>query len=350
MMKKIKNFSALMLVCCMTYAAAHGRGREPMNDQTTTTRATELQPSAELQRLVDATARTVIERRKDRGFKDENLSITLVDLTNQSGTRGGFASASFRPDASVYPASVVKMFYLVAAHRQMQDGELKDTPELRRALKDMIVDSSNDATHYVLDALTGTSSGVELPEAEMPAWGYKRNRVNRYFAALGYGNINVNQKTYCEDIYGRDRIFRGAKGENRNRLTTVATARLLAEIATGRAINPARSREMMELLKRDPYAAGGAADDQSHDFTARALKDSPRGAAIPGVRLWSKAGWISSARHDAAYMELPNGKRFVLVTFTINPAGDHDIIPDVAREVLAYFTRGATRATSATAR
>ena len=42
--------------------------------------------------------------------------------------------------------------------------------------------------------------------------------------------------------------------------------------------------------------------DQSRDFTSIALK--------PGTKLWSKAGWTSTVRHDAAYMELPDGRKF----------------------------------------
>jgi beta-lactamase class A len=305
-------------------------------------RAINLQPSADLQKLVTRAARTVLDEWKERGLKDENLAITLIDLSDEQSK---FPTANFRGGEPVYPASVVKMFYLAAAHRQLQDGELEDTPELRRALRDMIVDSSNDATHYILDLLTKTSSGVELPEAEIKDWSFKRNRVNRYFTALGYQGINVNQKTYCEDIYGRDRVFRGANGENRNRLTTDATARLLAEIATLRHVNPARSREMMELLKRDPYLTGGDMDDQARGFTGRALNGAAPnslngGAGLPGVRLWSKAGWTSTTRHDAAYLELPNNRKFILVTYTTNHANEKDIIPTVAREVLSHFTQG----------
>ena len=305
-------------------------------------RAVNLQPSDELQKLITRTAHTVLDEWKERGLKDENLAITLIDLSDE---RAAFPTASFRGGEGIYPASVVKMFYLAATHRQLEDGELRDTPELRRALRDMIVDSSNDATHYILDALTKTSSGVELPESEIKDWADKRNRVNRYFSALGYTKINVNQKTYCEDVYGRDRIFRGANGENRNRLTTEATARLLAEIVMLRHVNAARSREMMELLKRDPYRTSGDADDQSRGFTGRALSGEAAnslngGAGLPGVRLWSKAGWTSTTRHDAAYLELPNGRRFVLVTYTTNHANEKDIIPTVAREIIGYFTQG----------
>ncbi|HKP72946.1 MAG TPA: serine hydrolase, partial [Pyrinomonadaceae bacterium] len=151
---------------------------------------------------------------------------------------------------------------------------------------------------------------------------------NRYFSSLGYTNINTNQKTFCEDAYGRERFSRGPDGENRNKLTTNATARLLAEIALRRAVTQARSEKMLELLKRDFSGKSADADDQAHGFTGIALKD------YEGARLWSKAGWTSAVRHDAAYIELPNGARFVLVTFTEGHSNEHDIIPTVAGVVL----------------
>jgi beta-lactamase class A len=223
------------------------------------------------------------------------------------------------------------MFYLVMAHRLLEDGKIKETDELKRAMKDMIVDSSNDATSFVLDVITGTTSGPELKGSELRKWADRRNAVNRYFASLGYTGINTNQKTYCEGPYGREQLFRGAKGENRNKLTTDATARLLSEIVTGRAVTPARSAAMMDLMKRDFSGKSTDPDDQAHGFTGIALE--------PGARLWSKAGWTSTTRHDAAYVELPSGKRFVLVTFTTDHSNEREIIPTVARVVIKGMDR-----------
>jgi len=64
---------------------------------------------------------------------------------------------------------------------------------------------------------------------------------------------------------------------------------------------------MMELLKRDFSGTSKDNDDQGHGFTGIALQ------GMNGVKLWSKAGWTSTTRHDAAYIELPNGAKFVLV-------------------------------------
>ena len=85
---------------------------------------------------------------------------------------------------------------------------------------------------------------------------------------------------------------------------------------------------MMELLKRDYSGTSKDADDQGHGFTGIALQ------GMEGVHLWSKAGWTSTTRHDAAYLELPDGSKFILVTFTTDHANEREIIPTVARVVL----------------
>lgn len=277
-----------------------------------------------LQELVNQAAQTTLTKFADKKLTENQLSITLIDLRDGQHP----VTASFRGNERVYPASVVKLFYLVAVHRWLEDKKTQETDELKRAVRDMIVDSSNEATQYVLDVLTQTTGGYELSPKEMAKWQYKRNAVNRYFSSLGFTNINVNQKTFCEDAYGREKVSRGPNGENRNKLTTQATARLLSEIVTGRAVNSAHAARMMELLKRDFAGTSKDADDQGHGFTGIALQ------GITGAKLWSKAGWTSTTRHDAAYVELPNGVRFVLVIFTTDHANEREIVPTVARVVI----------------
>ena len=282
------------------------------------------QPKPSLQDVVDRAAKTTLERFAAKKLEKKQLSITLIDMRDPQRP----LTASFRGNERVYPASVVKLFYLVAAHRWLEDKKIELTPELNRSLRDMIVDSSNEATQYVLDVLTHTTGGYELPAKEMEEWQYKRNAINRYFTELGYTNINVNQKTFCEDAYGRERVSRGPNGENRNKLTTDATARLMMEIVTGKVANPARTAMMMDLLKRDYTGTSNDSDNQGLGFTGIALK------GVDGARLWSKAGWTSTTRHDVAYIELPDGRKFVLATFTSDHSNEREIIPTVARTVM----------------
>jgi beta-lactamase class A len=275
-----------------------------------------------LQALVDETARTTLVKFAEKKLDEKQLSITLIDLRDAAHP----TMASFRGNERIYPASVVKLFFLAAAHRWLEDKKIEDTAELRRALKDMVVDSSNEATHYIVDVVTHTTSGYELPAKEMKEWQHKRDAVNRYFSSLGYTNINVNQKTHCEDAYGRERVSREPNGANRNKLTTDATARLMMEIVTHKAVTPERSSQMMELLKRDPTRKTSDTDSQDTGFSGAALP--------PGTKYWAKAGWTSTTRHDATYIELPTGEKFVLVVFTEGHANERDIIPTVARSVI----------------
>jgi beta-lactamase class A len=314
----MKNrFLPALLLIALVAVSAHAQAQSFFAGPETT-------HAGSLQELVNDAARTALTKFADQKLTQEQLSITLIDLRDPQHP----VTASFRGNERIYPASVVKLFYLGAVHRWLEDKKIQETDELKRAVKDMIVDSSNEATQYVVDVLTQTTGGFELPPKEMEEWQYKRNAVNRYYASLGYTNINTNQKTFCEDAYGRERVSRGPKGENRNKLTTDAVARLLSEIATGRAVNSARSAQMMELLKRDYTGTSKDNDDQGHGFTGIALQ------GITGVKLWSKAGWTSTTRHDAAYLELPNGAKFVLVTFTTDHANEREIIPTVAKVVI----------------
>ena len=286
-------------------------------------------PTTALSRLVERAAQRALDTFRGEKLSASQLAITLVDLGNPARPE----RASFRGDVQIYPASVIKLFYLAAAHRWLEDGRLADTPELRRALHDMIVDSSNDATGYIIDLLTGTTSGPELSADEIKIWFEQRNAVNRYFTSLGYTGFNANKKPWGDGPYGRETQAVALFEPKRNLLTTDTTARILTEIATGKCVTPARSAEMMQLLSRDPSSNAADSDNQA-GFTGPAL---PRGA-----KLWSKAGWTSTTRHDAAYVELPSGPKFVLVVFTTDHASQPEIIRLIARTVVEGLEAGKT--------
>lgn len=282
--------------------------------------------SPRLQHLLDTAVDSTLARFAPEKLQPGQLAATVIDLNDSQHP----AQASYRGEVQIYPASVIKLFYLVAVQRWLEDKKISDTPELRRAMRDMIVDSLNEATGYIVDLLTDTTSGPELPQSEIEQWWNKRNAVNRYFAALGYTNINVNKKPWCEGPYGRETQAIQLFAPRRNWLTTDATARLMAEIATGRAVTPARCREMMDLLQRHPFAAG--------ETNGQALNYIGAGVP-PGTKLWSKAGWTDETRHDCAYLELPDGRRLVLVIFTVNHAGEHQIIPTLARTLIDSLSK-----------
>src|ERR1043165_4824802 len=219
--------------------------------------------------MLDGIILDLLKTYPNDSIKQSEIAATLIDVHDPSNLQTGY----FRGDERIYPASVVKMFYMNALERQLEDGKVTMTPEMARGLKDMIVVSSNEATQYMLDILTDTSSGAELPTKEFADWQYKRNRVNRFYSAMGFTNINVNQKTFCEDAYGIEQQSRNYKGENRNALTTDAVARLLAEIVLGHMNTPDRTKAMMDLMKRDPFKQSDDPDSQDVAFSGKAFID-----------------------------------------------------------------------------
>jgi hypothetical protein len=62
------------------------------------------------------------------------------------------------------------------------------------------------------------------------------------------------------------------------------------------------------------------------------------GAVLPaGAKLWSKAGYMSVARHDAALVEMPDGGKLALVIFTERHSEAKEIIPVIARQIVGGF-------------
>jgi hypothetical protein len=241
---------------------------------------------------------------------------------------------SYRGVERIYPASVVKLFYLVAAHEWLERGMIQPSAELERAMRDMITESSNDGTGLIVDILTGTTSGPELPPGPFETWKQQRNIVNRYFQSLQWeelATINACQKTWGDGPYGREKSFYGENLENRNMLTTDATARLLHSIIGGVAVSASRSQAMMGVMKRsiDPK---DLADDPENQVTGFIGGGLPQEAV-----LWSKAGYTSWTRHDAAYIEIPGLRPYLLVVFTEGREHNknEEILPFVSQQIIA---------------
>ncbi|TVS04257.1 MAG: hypothetical protein EA413_09290 [Cyanobium sp. PLM2.Bin73] len=285
------------------------------------------QTLADLVRALELQGRTGLGQR---------LSITWVRYPSSPRLSGAAAGtgASWAGSRQRYPASVVKLVYLIAAEAWLQDDLLVDEPELRRALAAMIQDSSNDATGLVVDLLSGTTSGPALPAAVMVGWIEQRQLVNRWLAGLGWPElegVNACQKTWGDGPFGRELEFYGASLENRNRLSSEATARILEAVMASALVSPPACGRMQALLARslDPGLRAADPENQVDGFLGEGLP--------PGSLLWSKAGWMSQARHDAAYVEAEDHDPFLLVVFSEGEAcaADSTLLPEIARRLSA---------------
>lgn len=273
----------------------------------------------------------------------EQIALTwlVYDANAPINTGGAISSLDFwryqpkgfghHDQRRIYPASIVKLFYLVAAQEWLEKGMANPSAEFDRALQDMVVDSSNDATSLVVDVLSGTNSGPALPPEPFKTWQYQRNIVNRYYQSLGWpelAEINVNQKPWCDGPYGRERDFVGTLYNNRNMLTTAATARLLHSLVGGVAVSGDRSQSMLDLMQRDLKLAqvqpGAGEENQVESFLA---------AGLPlNSQAYSKAGWTSQVRHDACYAIMPDRPASLLVVFTEGHAQERQLLPFIGQQ------------------
>ncbi len=274
------------------------------------------------QRIVEALVVDATEQFEKVGLSSADFSMTLLlhpRMTSRSTSPP--TGYSYRGDVSFYPCSVVKMFIVVAAQRAIDQGQLKRHEELTRAMRDMIRWSSNAATNYVIDLLSGTTGDTLLDDESMAEWVEARNRINVFYHALQpvlCGRINLSQKLMDDDRYGREKMFvQWHEQNNHNRLSSDAAAWLLWQIMCGDVL-PLESAQAVAAFLQRPLEP---------DFIAipTAQVTGYLGAGLPpGARLWSKAGrtlWTgdtlaSYRRHDAAYVELPDGTRFTLTVFT----------------------------------
>ena len=123
----------------------------------------------------------LIDRLADDGRPGlhDQIAVTWVRYDGSSPTSGSGMGAGWSDQKQRYPASVVKLIYAVAAEHWLQRDLIPDSEELRRALLDMLADSSNDATGLIVDLLTGTTSGPSLRSPFREQWEQQRCVVNR---------------------------------------------------------------------------------------------------------------------------------------------------------------------------
>ncbi|XHX80167.1 MAG: serine hydrolase [Stenomitos frigidus ULC029] len=289
-----------------------------------------LESSEALQAIVDgATALAA-----SKGLPTEPLSITLIDLkTNQI--------AGYQNQTPRYPASVVKLFWLVACEAQLEQGLLPPDAGLSSDLTAMIVHSDNDAASRIFDRITQTTSGTALSGVEYETWLKRRLQLNRFFQAAGYDGLSISQKNYpiyslqLEAPGGRELQMRDEQQQPIRSLTTTdQAARLMHELTAGKAVSASRSQAMMTLLTRDLQPETWK--KQPNNAIAGFL-----GAALPAdVRFASKVGMTTKARHEVAFVESKDGKvSYILAVFGTDEtySQNAEILPAISNAVFTQM-------------
>lgn len=207
--------------------------------------------SKKLQDIVD----NIINSVQLKGLPIEKLSISLIDLSDSNCC----TYASYLDGETRYPASIVKLFWMVELYNQYKAKTIPEETALNKELYKMIQDSSNESASRILDKISRTESGKDLPRSKLDNWIARRYSVNQFFKQAGYQNINISQKPFpipylnLDRPQGRDLQIRYVSGNEakpvRNYLTTYSVARLLFEIYTNQAVGSQYSTQMKALLK-----------------------------------------------------------------------------------------------------
>lgn len=236
-----------------------------------------------------------------------------------------------REKALIYPASVMKLFALAGLVAFRTEGRLTKDQEDDRAAAAMIRISSNEATAYLMGRLTGAEDGSCLDPAALDDWCRRRGALQDWYLRQGraeFDGLQLLHATYQDSPYGR--AFQIRRDGNANRLSAIAGAALLYDIARGAVPG---DDWMMSLMQRDFQRLPGYSDsegDQVRGFLAEGLPVS--------TQVWSKAGHTSTTRHDLVYGENPDGTAFILSIMTEGEwtSRHSTFLPAFAREFHAH--------------
>lgn len=162
-------------------------------------------------------------------MKNQKMAVGLVDLTVPEAPR----FARVNGDVMMYAASLPKIAILLTAVRALEEGTLKETPEVMKDLTDMIRKSSNGAATRTIDRL----GGLEKIESALV-----NSRYELYDTEKG-GGLGIGKRYAKTGAVHGDPLKGLVHGASATQV-----CRFYYLLATGRLISPARSTQMLELL------------------------------------------------------------------------------------------------------
>ena len=267
----------------------------------------------------DARVQRAVERARTGFLAQQPFDRMHVTVLLQDG-RQGWLRGSVEGDRLAYPASSVKLGFLVGAvHWCHQQGLAPDC--LDAWARPMIVDSDNVATGEVVDRTSGAVN-AEVAGADVEAWIERRRYTERVLDAAGLlGPQRLFTKTYPtnsgEEPAGLEALGRERLG--RNLMTTDLAAALMLAVVDG-AVEPQATAYMRSLLRRPAFSG----------------HSSLGGGLPPGSLHENKIGSAYDTLQDVMHAELPDGRRLVVAVFSNGWNQDEPEPWDVAR--LGDFT------------
>ena len=227
-----------------------------------------------------------------------------------------------------HAASTMKVPVMIQLYRDRDAGRLSldDSIPVTNTFHSIVdsstyrLDKADDSDSLLYGRVGGKASIREL--VELMETVSSNLATNLLIARVGASRANATAHALGADSI---LVLRGVEDGKAYRagLNNTTTARdlgvLLAAIAQDRAASPASCREMLAILGRQQFNEG-----------------IPAGLPA-GTRVYHKTGWVGGlVYHDAAIVEGPAGRRYVLVVLTggIEKSEDaHRLVSDLSRMV-----------------
>ena len=273
----------------------------------------------------------------NKDFSRKDIAITWINYKSENKSVFKGFGTGINNKKMIYPASIVKLVYGLAAYYWIKKGSLFLSDEIIDAVRKMLSLSSNNATSFLIDLLTGTTSGPCIDGELWENWKYQRSIINDWLHDLHWeelSGLNCCQKTWDDGPFGREKEFYGHDNKNRNSMNSDSAARVLEEIMIHIDYQK-NDLNLRSFLKRNlnKVALKNDSLNQIDGFLGEGLPES--------INLWSKAGLMSEVRHDSAWWINNQSLQTLLVVFCNGEkySKDSSLLPFIAKEVYDFNKR-----------
>ena len=220
-------------------------------------------------------------------IKKKQMAVGLVDMTDPENPR--FARVNGL--SMMYAASLPKIAILLAAFVAIEEGRLKETPEVVKDMNIMIRKSSNTAATRMIDRV----GGIDSVNAVM-----MDPRYELYDQSLG-GGLWVGKRYAKSGAIHRDPLKSISHGAS-----VTQVCRFYYLMATGRLVNPERSLEMLKIMS----------DPGIHHKFVHSLEE-----VAPTATLYRKSGTWQRWHADSVLVWGKQWRRYILVGMVEDPRG-----------------------------
>ncbi len=258
-----------------------------------------LQESLEKQIKKNKTWRRLVRRKR--------MAVGVVDISDPYNAR----FARLNGDQMMYAASLPKLGILLAASQALEEGYLKENPDILNDMRIMISRSDNESATRMIDLLGFEKIAATLSDPHYQLYDRKNGGglwVGKRYAKKG--------KRYPDPLMG---ISHGA--------SVTQVCRFYYLLALGKLVSRERSKQMLDMLENP---------EVHHKFVNTLER------IVPDAKLYRKSGTWHQWHSDSVLVWGSQWRRYILTAIIEDPGGEQILreLPPAVEEVLKKQSGG----------